>query len=565
MSRLLSFGGSTVIKSLGAVLRIRELNGRSYHGHGPGGDFVFSFWHGEQFVLCYHHRNEGVVVMSSLSRDGEIQAGILQRLGYEVVRGSSTRGGERALVEAIRLVKKGHSAAFAVDGPRGPYHEIKPGLLYLARKAGRPIIPVSSASRRYSVFSKAWDRYELPWPLTRTVVLYGEAVTVGKTDDIENKRQELQRSMEKLSAFTHGAYWSKDVREYLAHHPHPRILIVQPSRLGDVIFALPAVAALRKRFPDAWIGWMIDERCAPLIEGSPCVDEVIVFDRGRASPGYLLSLRRFLHNKNIDVSIDFHGLAKSALMVWLAGARFRIASSSTNGMRELSWLASREIKPDSDRTHCVERHSAVARYLGAAVEKPEYPLAAATAEYKRIDELLSERGIDTNKLLIAVHPGGGWLSRRWFSDRYATLIERLLRERQAQVVLIGGKEGGAGEKGLNEEILAGVKGTVTDLTGCLTLKELMALLSRCNVFVGNEAGPMHIATALGVPAVAILGPTDPVRTGPFGGRTTIIRKNVACQPCRERNCVRRECMKLVTVDEVFTAVAQACDTAAAAN
>jgi lipopolysaccharide heptosyltransferase II len=559
MLPIISLAGSSVIRILGWTLRIRDVNGRSYHAHGEGRNFVFAIWHGEQFVPCFHHRNEHVVAMSSLSRDGAIQTGILQRLGFEIVRGSSTRGGERALIGAIRLVRKNLSAVFAVDGPRGPYHEIKPGLLYLAQKTGRPIIPVSAASRRCAIFAKAWDRYELPWPFTRSVVVYGEPVNVGKNDDIEEKRRELQAAMEELSAFAHGSCWSGDVRAYLASHPRPRILIVQPSRMGDVIFTLPAVTALRKKYPNAWIGWMVDERCAPLVEGCPAIDEVIVFDRRRISPAYLWSLRRTLRAKHIDVSIDFHGLAKSALMVMLAGARFRIASASTNGMRELSWLFSREIPPEKNVAHCVERHCAVVRYLGAPAAVPEYPLAPPSSEDSgRITALLREHNVADGDLLVAVHPGGGWTSRRWSGERFATLISRLLQDRKVRVALVGGKEGGATEKGLNEEIADQVHGgTLIDLTGHLSLKELIALFGRCRVFVGNEAGPLHIATALGIPAVAILGPTDPRRTGPFGGRTHVIQKKVPCQPCRERDCSRRECMDLVTVDEVHAAVTRA--------
>ena len=122
------------------------------------------------------------------------------------------------------------------------------------------------------------------------------------------------------------------------------------------------------------------------------------------------------------------------------------------------------------------------------------------------------------------------------------------------VVLVGGKEGGSSEKGLSEEIVkeSGVK--IVDMTGKFTLKELCAFLLMCKIFIGNEAGPIHIATALNVNAVAILGPTDAKRTGPYKGNTTVIQDQVACQPCRNRNCKEVICMKDITVKEVFETI-----------
>ncbi|OGS17396.1 MAG: hypothetical protein A2219_03780, partial [Elusimicrobia bacterium RIFOXYA2_FULL_50_26] len=267
----------------------------------------------------------------------------------------------------------------------------------------------------------------------------------------------------------------------------------------------------------------------------------------------LLNFRRTLRRKNADISIDFHGLFKSAFLVWCAGARFRIGSASTNGMRELSWLFSKEIAPQTIDSHCVERHLAVANYLGCNIAPAEYPIAKDEQAAKRVDEILSKNGIDKSKPLIAIHPGGGWTARRWHTERFAKLIARLQSSSGAAITLVGGREGGTSEKGLNEEIVAQVSSPVTDMTGKLTLKELIALLRRVDLFIANEAGPLHIATALGIPAIAILGPTDPRRTGPFGGKTRVIRHEVECQPCRNRGCTSKECMELITVEEVFSA------------
>jgi len=204
--------------------------------------------------------------------------------------------------------------------------------------------------------------------------------------------------------------------------------------------------------------------------------------------------------------------------------------------------------------HCVERHFEVAKKLGCTEENLTFVLDIPVNAYENVQKLLLQKGINTDKPYVAIHPGGGWFSRRWAPERYAALIDKIASETSLPVVLVGGKEGGAGERGLNEEIKGKSKSNITDLTGLLNIKELAALLKKSAVFIANEAGPMHIATALGVPAVAILGPTNPSRTGPFGASTKIIQHKVECQPCRERSCKKRTCMELVTVEEVFNAL-----------
>lgn len=171
----------TMIRGVGATLRLRLLGEEhleAARSASPAGRVVFAFWHGRQFPLVYVWRRHGVAILTSLSRDGTLQSMILGGLGYHIVRGSSSRGAVRGLVGIIRAVREGHDAAFAVDGPRGPYHEVKPGALYLAGRTGIPVVPITSAVRRGRIFEQAWDRYIMPYPFTSTVVAYGEALMV---------------------------------------------------------------------------------------------------------------------------------------------------------------------------------------------------------------------------------------------------------------------------------------------------------------------------------------------------------------------------------------------------
>jgi lysophospholipid acyltransferase (LPLAT)-like uncharacterized protein len=170
-----------LIRALGASLRLRSLGEEHLAAARrltPAGRVIFAFWHGRQFPLVYTWRSRDVAILTSLSRDGTLQSLVLGGLGYHIVRGSTSRGAVRGLVGIIRAVEEGRDAAFAVDGPRGPYHEVKPGVLYLARRTRLPVVPITSAVRRARVFTDAWDRYLLPYPFSPTVVAYGTPLTV---------------------------------------------------------------------------------------------------------------------------------------------------------------------------------------------------------------------------------------------------------------------------------------------------------------------------------------------------------------------------------------------------
>jgi lysophospholipid acyltransferase (LPLAT)-like uncharacterized protein len=165
-----------------------------------GNGCIYAFWHGRQFLLFHSHRKRGIVIPASESRDGEIQANILRRFGFEVVRGSSKRKGDRALFGLVEGLRKGKDIAIGVDGPRGPIHEVKPGITYLAGKLNKPIIPGTTSAKRYWILNKIWDRLLLPVPFTRGVIIYGTPILVNgiSEGELESKRKELERALNDL-------------------------------------------------------------------------------------------------------------------------------------------------------------------------------------------------------------------------------------------------------------------------------------------------------------------------------------------------------------------------------
>ncbi len=165
--------GTFLLRALAATWRVRLLGPDPPYESGP---IVFCFWHGAQAGLFAHPRPRKVAVLASLSRDGTLQAKILSRLGFDVLRGSSSRGGAPGLRGVIRALRSGVDAAFAVDGPRGPLHVVKPGALLAARAAGAAVVPIAVRSSRAWVFERAWDRYALPKPFASVELVRGEAM-----------------------------------------------------------------------------------------------------------------------------------------------------------------------------------------------------------------------------------------------------------------------------------------------------------------------------------------------------------------------------------------------------
>lgn len=207
--KMLPFIGWLIITLWSMTIRVRFV-GRDGLNRllNNSGNVIYAFWHGRQFLLFHTHRAADIVIPASESRDGDIQAGILRRFGFDVVRGSSKRKGDRALLGMVDGLRKGKSVALAVDGPRGPVYEAKQGVVYLAGKLNKPIMPVAVSAKRSWILHKVWDKYMIPLPFTKAVIMYGEPIYVGgvAADELEQKRMELQESLGRLTREADGYF-----------------------------------------------------------------------------------------------------------------------------------------------------------------------------------------------------------------------------------------------------------------------------------------------------------------------------------------------------------------------
>jgi lysophospholipid acyltransferase (LPLAT)-like uncharacterized protein len=199
---LLPPAAAWLAKAIGATLRVQVVRGEIEPTvRARRRSVIYAFWHGHLLYLMYRYRGSGVYILVSQSRDGDVLSRILQHFGLPTIRGSSSRGGRRSLLELVRLARAGASAAIAPDGPRGPRHQVQSGVITLARLTEMPIIPVAVGAR-WKIEFHSWDRFLLPLPGSRVIVAYGEPVLVPSDADtavLEQKRQELEGTLLKLT------------------------------------------------------------------------------------------------------------------------------------------------------------------------------------------------------------------------------------------------------------------------------------------------------------------------------------------------------------------------------
>lgn len=339
-----------------------------------------------------------------------------------------------------------------------------------------------------------------------------------------------------------------------------RILIVKLSSLGDVIHSLPFLAALRRKYPRAKIVWAAQPEFSHLIPGPPWVDEIVEFPRPSLKRPFrtlanLIRLRRRLLAENFDLSIDLQGLFKSALVVALSGSRKRLGVAF---MREGSYFISRRVRGAHADGHAVERNLDVARFLGADVDKVEYPFPNLSEHEQKVVAKLNAFGDLTSFPYIVLAPGTRWPTKCWPASHFAELAARLLNDGW-RVILAGAP----GDREIMERIVAAVPRDVAaerliDFVGQTSLQELAALIKNSSLFVSGDTGPLHIAAALQVPIVAVFGPTLPDRTGPYGNeRALILTTPLACGGCLKKSCDSFQCLSSITSEKVYNACLQA--------
>jgi heptosyltransferase-2 len=333
-----------------------------------------------------------------------------------------------------------------------------------------------------------------------------------------------------------------------------KILIRATNWIGDAIMSLPALRAIRQRFPDAEITVLAKPWVSDLYEGERSIDKVIAL-RGasgardwRAKGELIFLLRR----NNFDLAILFPNSFESAAVVRLAGAK-RIIGYARDGRGFLLSDAIGVPKPGEIAVHERFYYLELLRRAGLIEKIPDIK----EIRMDGVDELRANGEELFAKLrvklpVIGVSPGAAYGSaKRWMPDRFAESARRLAMQLGGSVAVFGS----AAEKALCEEVAQAADGR--NLAGTTTLRAFIEMTAACRVFLTNDSGAMHVASALGVPSVTVFGPTDEAATGPLGSAARVVREHVDCAPCLLRECpIDHRCMARVTADRVVQAAQQ---------
>lgn len=331
-----------------------------------------------------------------------------------------------------------------------------------------------------------------------------------------------------------------------------KVLLLKPSSLGDVVQALPVLRLLKRYRPQAEVYWWVESALAPLLEGDPDLAGVIRFERRRwAKPSHLLQLVRdlaWMRAQHFDWVIDLQGLARSAAIGWLArGGLYVGLDTPREGARGFYDL---RVPRASFLTHAVDWYISVLARLGVPCDGayqwfPERPEVAAQVR---------RQWPEPQARWIMLQPGARWSNKRWPVESFAALVRELATaELHLRFAILGGGE----ERELGERIAQAAPQRCLNLSGRTTLPEMVEWIRYSELMVTNDTGPMHVAAALGRPVVALFGPTEPCRTGPYGQLENVLQLSLPCVPCLRPRCAYfkpLECLRALSPATVLDAV-----------
>ncbi|MFH1847941.1 MAG: lipopolysaccharide heptosyltransferase II [Candidatus Omnitrophota bacterium] len=330
-----------------------------------------------------------------------------------------------------------------------------------------------------------------------------------------------------------------------------RFLIVRTDRIGDVVLSTPVIEALRRGYPDSFIGMMVSPKTRELVEGNPYLNKTITFDK-KKHKGVFGGLRfaAILRKKRFDTALVLHPTVRAHVLLWLSGIPERIGYD-----KKLGILLTKKIK---HRKQLGEKHESeysldLLKHVGVKAEglKPFVPVSAK--DRAAVGAVLKKYAIDKKELVI-VHPGASCPSKRWPTEAFAEVADEIAVKFNKKIAIIAGEDNAA----FAARMKSGMRQKALDVAGKFSLGEVSALLENSCLLVSNDSGPAHMAAALGVPVVAIFGRKQPglghKRWGPVGDKNAILHKDAGCEVCLAHECKNGfKCLRAVSPAEVIEA------------
>jgi heptosyltransferase II len=334
-----------------------------------------------------------------------------------------------------------------------------------------------------------------------------------------------------------------------------KILVRATNWIGDAVMAIPALQAIRSRWPDAEVTVLARPAVADLYREQRCAARFIAYENRGTHRGVWgrERLAAELRRERFDVAVLLQNAFEAAWLVWRAGIPERIGYARD----ARSWLLTRAVAvPQKGEIPAHESYYYLellrrAGWLPALPEVERIELAVSAQAREAAGRRLADAGAREGRAWVAFAPGASYGSAKcWPAERYAALADRLIAACDADVLLFGAP----GESDMAARIVRAMGRPAVNLVGATNTAELPALLAACDLFIGNDSGAMHVAAAVGLPVVGIFGPTDPEGTRPVTPRFTLVRQPVFCSPCFLRRCpIDHRCMTRISVDEVFGA------------
>lgn len=342
-----------------------------------------------------------------------------------------------------------------------------------------------------------------------------------------------------------------------------RILIIRLSAIGDVVRTLPALAMIRRRFPDAFIAWVVEEKAADILVGRKDLDEVILFPRRSLmrqagnpltffhAVSTVCRFVRDLRARRFDVAVDFHGLLKSGLISFFSGAPLRLGFEKGFSREMNHLLSNRRVGLPAEKISRVRRNLVMARALCGRGDPPDVRIEPSREDRAVVDRILKGK-IRGDRPRIIVHPGTSPKTayKRWDAGKFASAADLILSRHGGEMIITGGP----GEGTIVSETARSMKHRSVVIDEPLSLRELAALYETADLYIGGDTGTMHISSFVGTPVVAVFGPTDPVENEPYAGTPfRMVRVGSSCSPCRKKSCRRTDCFDGVTPEMVAKA------------
>ncbi|MCP5003239.1 MAG: glycosyltransferase family 9 protein [Planctomycetes bacterium] len=338
-----------------------------------------------------------------------------------------------------------------------------------------------------------------------------------------------------------------------------KVLIIRLDRVGDMVVTTPIFQAIKEARPHIHISVLVNPVNKNIIINNPFIDDIMLYDSGGSQKNlvskfiFFQQLRRMKFDIVIDPCLDYE--LKTAIITRFIGNRYRLGFN----------FAGKEFFYNLRQRLPTFSYSLVNKYMTDSIldltgflgirkkesqrKHPGPQIYLTREEKKRAEEILQRRGINLKNVVVGIHPGGHYESQRWAVERFAKVSDYLISSQSANVILFGSRD--------DEFLISRFKKCslrMPTILPDLTLRDFMATLRLCTLFLCNNSGPLHIATAFNIPTVSTMGPTEPSLWWPYGNNHLVLRKNLECSPCNRGSCKSHECMKLITTDDFLSAV-----------